>query len=60
MLKHAYDLLFRSGHRVAEAIKLAKESFKDNPDVSQVTSFMEGTKRGICHSVGKDQEHEEE
>ncbi len=59
-LKHAYDLLFRSGHRVAEAVKLAKESFKDNPDVLQVASFMEGTKRGICRSVGKDQEHDEE
>lgn len=59
-LKEAYDLLFRSGHRVAEAVKLAKESFKDNADVMQVAAFMEGTKRGICRSVGKDQEHDED
>jgi UDP-N-acetylglucosamine acyltransferase len=59
-LKHAYDLLFRSGHKMAEAIKLAKEQFKDSRDVMEVVKFMEGTKRGICRSVGKDQEHDEE
>ena len=32
-LKHAFDLLFRSGHRTAEAIELAKEEFKDQADV---------------------------
>ncbi len=58
-LKQAYDLLFRSGHRMAEAIKLAKEAFKDQMDVKAVVDFMEGTKRGVCRSVGKDQESEE-
>ena len=55
-LKRAYDLLFRSGHRMAQAMKLAKESFKENQDVVQVLTFMEGTKRGICRSAGKDEE----
>ncbi len=59
-LKQAYEVLFRSGHRVAEAVKLARQSFETNQDVMQVVSFMEGTKRGICRSVGKEQESEEE
>ena len=59
-LKHAYEVLFRSGHRVAEAVKLAKASYGQNQDVMQVVRFMEGTKRGICRSVGKEQEGEDE
>ena len=59
-LKKAYEVLFRSGHRVAEAVKLARGTFSASQDVMQVAAFMEGTKRGICRSVGKDQEGEEE
>lgn len=59
VLKRAYDLLFRSGHRTAEAAKLAKTEFVDQPDVMTVVAFMEETKRGICRSVGKDHEDEE-
>ncbi len=59
VLKRAYDLLFRSGHRTAEAAKLAKAEFVDQPDVMAVVGFLEGTKRGICRSVGKDHEDEE-
>jgi len=60
VLKRAYDMLFRSGHRIAEAAKLTKVEFGDQPDVMTVLGFLEGgTKRGICRSVGKDQEDEE-
>jgi UDP-N-acetylglucosamine acyltransferase len=59
VLKRAYDMLFRSGHRTPEAAKLAKVEFGDQPDVMTVLEFLEGTKRGICRSVGKDQEDEE-
>jgi UDP-N-acetylglucosamine acyltransferase len=58
-LKQAYELLFRSGHRTAEAIKLAKETFKENQDVLELLTFMEGTKRGVCRSVAREQEDEE-
>jgi UDP-N-acetylglucosamine acyltransferase len=59
VLKRAYDMLFRSGHRIAEAARLAKAEFGDQPDVMTVLGFLEGTKRGICRSVGKDHEDEE-
>jgi UDP-N-acetylglucosamine acyltransferase len=59
VLKRAYDMLFRSGHRTAEAAKLARIEFGDQPDVMAVLGFLEGTKRGICRSVGKNQEDEE-
>ena len=59
VLKRAYDMLFRSGHRIAEAARLAKAEFGDQPDVMTVLGFLEGTKRGICRSVGKDKEDEE-
>jgi UDP-N-acetylglucosamine acyltransferase len=59
VLKKAYDLLFRSGHRVAEAVRLAKEEFKGDADVAEVLSFIEGTKRGISRSVSKELESED-
>jgi len=49
-----------SGHRVSEAVKLARETFGASQDVLQVAEFMQGSKRGICRSVGKGQEDEEE
>jgi UDP-N-acetylglucosamine acyltransferase len=58
-LKQAYELLFRSGHRIAEAVKIARDAFKDQPDVQEMLAFMERTKRGICRSVGKGHDEEE-
>lgn len=58
-IKKAYDLLFRSGHKIPAAIKLAKAEFADQADVIQMLTFMEGTKRGVSRSVTKDQESEE-
>ncbi|HSF68580.1 MAG TPA: acyl-ACP--UDP-N-acetylglucosamine O-acyltransferase [Nitrospiraceae bacterium] len=59
VLKRSYDILFRSGHRIAEAAKLVKAEFGDQPDIMTLVEFLEDTKRGICRSVGKDQEDEE-
>jgi UDP-N-acetylglucosamine acyltransferase len=59
VLKRAYDMLFRTGRRTAEAAKLVKAEFGDQPDVMTLVGFLEGTNRGICRSVGKDQEDEE-
>ena len=47
-------MLFRS-----EAVRLAKEEFKESDDVLTVVAFMEGTKRGVCKSVGREQEDED-
>jgi len=58
-LKRAYELLFRSGHRVTEAVRLARQEFGESDDVLTVVAFMEETKRGICKSVGREQEDEE-
>ena len=57
-LKRAYDVLFRSDRPMAQAIKSAKEMFPDNPDVMELVTFIEGTKRGVCRSVGQDQEQD--
>ena len=54
VLKKAFDLLFRSGHRMAEAIRLAKKEFKGVADVAKVLTFMEGTKRGVSRVVSID------
>jgi UDP-N-acetylglucosamine acyltransferase len=58
-LKQAYELLFRSGLMMADAIKRTRDEFKDQPDVQEVVDFVEGTKRGICRSVGVGQEEDE-
>lgn len=59
VLKRAYEMLFRSGHRMAEAIKQARDEFRDHADVMEVIAFLDGSKRGICRSVGKELEGEE-
>jgi UDP-N-acetylglucosamine acyltransferase len=56
VLKRAYEVLFRSDLMMAEVIKQAREEFKDHPDVLEVIAFLEGSKRGICRSVGQDAE----
>ena len=58
LLRKAFDLLFRTGHRTAEAIKLAKKEFKGQEDVAKILAFMEGTKRGISRAVSSDLERE--
>lgn len=59
VLKRAYEVLFRSGHRMVEAIKLARDEFKESADVMELLAFMEASKRGICRSAGPDAEMEE-
>jgi UDP-N-acetylglucosamine acyltransferase len=54
VLRKAFDLLFREGHRIAEAIRLAKKEFKGQADVAKILTFMEGTKRGISRVVSVD------
>ncbi|MGH7424390.1 MAG: acyl-ACP--UDP-N-acetylglucosamine O-acyltransferase, partial [Candidatus Methylomirabilales bacterium] len=59
VLKQAYEALFRSGYRMAEALKRAREQFRESADVLEVIAFLEGSRRGVCRSVGKDLESEE-
>ena len=59
ILKEAYEVLFRSGQRMAEAMKRARDQFRESPDVLEVIAFMEGSKRGICKSVRKGVEDDE-
>jgi len=54
VLKKAFDLLFRAGHRVAEAIRLTKKEFKGQADVAKILTFMEATKRGVSRVVSID------
>jgi len=58
-LKRAYEILFRSGLMMAEALKQVREEFRQYQDVQEMVTFMEGTKRGICRSVGADVEPED-
>ena len=58
-LLRAYTLLFRAGHRMVDAIKMAREEFKSNGDVAELLTFLENTKRGVCQSAGKEVEEEE-
>jgi UDP-N-acetylglucosamine acyltransferase len=59
VLKRAYEMLFRSDLLQAEAIKRAREEFKESQDVLEMIAFLEGSKRGICRSIGQDAEDED-
>ncbi len=52
-LKRAYELLFRSGHRLPDAIKMVRDEFIENVDVMNLVTFLETTRRGVCKSVEK-------
>jgi UDP-N-acetylglucosamine acyltransferase len=54
LLKKAFDLIFRKGHRTAEAIRLAKKEFKGQADVAKILTFLGGTTRGISRVVNSD------
>lgn len=58
VLKQAYQVLFRSGMRLAEAVKQVREEFKGQPDVMTLLTFLDSSKRGICRSASKDEENE--
>ncbi len=58
-LKAAYELLFRSGHRLAEAAKIARERYRESEDILSLVAFVEASKRGVCITVGKKEEQED-
>lgn len=58
-LKETYELLFRSGHRLAEAAKIVRARFPESEDILTLVAFVEGSKRGVCVSVGKKEEQED-
>jgi UDP-N-acetylglucosamine acyltransferase len=47
-LKRTYEMVFRSGQRLKDAIKQARDEFADNTDVLGMLSFIESTRRGVC------------
>jgi UDP-N-acetylglucosamine acyltransferase len=59
VLKRAYDLLFRSGHRLAEAVKLVRKEFASHKHIMEMADFVNSTRRGLCASVGRDEETDE-
>jgi len=59
-LRQAYDLLFRQGHRLHEAVKLARTQYQESPDVLKLLTFIESSRRGICHTSSRELDEEEE
>lgn len=59
VLKQAYDMLFRGGQRITEAIKLARSTFQESQDVLHMLTFMEESRRGTCRSAGRELDDEE-
>ena len=50
-LKKAYHTIFYSGKTLETALKTIKGRKKKSQEVKNVISFIESSKRGICHSV---------
>ncbi len=51
VLRQAYQVLFRSKQRMADAIKVARHQFQDSRDVLVLLTFLETSTRGTCRSV---------
>jgi len=60
LLKESFDFLFRQGYRLHEATKLARSQYEDSPDVLSLLTFIEGSRRGICHTSSRELDEEEE
>jgi UDP-N-acetylglucosamine acyltransferase len=58
-IRGAYDLLFRSGQKLADAVKQVREKFADSADVRAMLEFLEGTKRGLCRAASEEPEDED-
>ncbi|RMH31833.1 MAG: acyl-ACP--UDP-N-acetylglucosamine O-acyltransferase [Nitrospirae bacterium] len=59
ILRQAYDLLFRQGYRLNEATKLARSQYSDSTDVLMLLTFIESSRRGLCHASSRDLDDEE-
>ena len=59
-LKAAFELLFRQGHRLQEAIKLARNEYGESTDVLSLLTFLESTSRGICQVSSRELDDDEE
>lgn len=46
-IKHAFKLLYRSGNRVSESVKMIAEAFPSGP-AREICDFVKASKRGIC------------
>ena len=53
-LKSAYQLLFRSGHRLQEGLERVREEVPDGPEVRHLLSFLEASTRGVSRPRGDD------
>jgi len=60
LLKNAFNFLFRKGYRLPEATKLARSRYEDSPDVLSLVTFIEESRRGICHTSSRELDDEEE
>jgi UDP-N-acetylglucosamine acyltransferase len=49
-LKKAYQILFRSGHNVTQAIELIRADIEQTEHVKMFIAFLESSERGICKS----------
>ena len=59
VLKEAYSLLFRQRHRMSEATKIARSQFELSPDVLQLVTFIESSRRGMSRSSKRELDEEE-
>ncbi len=60
VLQRAYNVLFRTNQRMADAIKVARYQFQDSRDVLGLLTFLETSTRGTCRPVRKGRDVQED
>ncbi|HBO85023.1 MAG TPA: acyl-[acyl-carrier-protein]--UDP-N-acetylglucosamine O-acyltransferase [Deltaproteobacteria bacterium] len=58
-IKEAYDIIFRSGLMLEEALKKVREELKDSKHVNTMIEFIRNSKRGITRPRSKKEEGDE-
>lgn len=56
LLKRVYRSLFRSDFGLAEAVKKVRDEYEATPDLRELLTFIDGTKRGICKASDEREE----
>jgi len=52
VIKRAYNILYRSGLNVSQAVERMKQEYPDSSLAQEFWAFIEASKRGICRSRG--------
>lgn len=60
VIKAIYKILYRSGHKVSQAVKIIEQDFGTDETAQKIIAFISSSKRGLCKGLRSTPEHQSE